>query len=227
MKNSTPFFLSISLVFIFSSCKKENIGPAPGYSYVMAFNAAASTSNSTIDVTVGQQKMSAIAFGSNSMYQQIASGNSKVNINFSGDSTASSMVFEKDKNYSIFAIDDSIAMRAVIVNDILPGNTIGISNIRFLQFSADAPAMNIVIGSDTLFTNRKFNDQATADSFAAFKTILPGVYDIEVRDPATAALLYTFNSILIEEGKTYNMFTKGSIYGTNERAFGLALVPTN
>ena len=229
MKKLTPFLLFAAVLAAFTSCKKDAVkGPdEPAYSYVMAVNAAASTATSTIDVTVGTQNMPGIAFGSTSPYTQVSSGNNAVVIDYSGTTESDSLNLEKGKAYSIFAVDDAAGIRPVAVEDYLPGNAAGITNIRFLQFSADAPAMDIVIGGNLVFANRSYNDQSTDPSLAAFITIVPGTYDIEVRDPATSAVLYTFYSVTIGDGKTYNMIAKGSINGTNDQGFGLTLVANN
>jgi hypothetical protein len=227
MKKLTSFLLFAAVLTAFTSCKKESFTGVQTYSYVMAVNAAASTSGSTINVAVGKQNLNDIPFGSNSFYTPITAGDNEVVIDYAGDSTSSTVKFESEKAYSVFTIDDSTGLMAVVVEDYLPGNTNGISNIRFLQFSSDAPAMDIVIGGNIMFTNRSYNDQSGDPSLAAFTTIVPGTYDIEVRDPVTAAVLYTFYSVEIGDGKTYNMIAKGSINGTNDQGFGITLVANN
>jgi hypothetical protein len=227
MKKLTPFLLFAAVVTAFTSCKKNSMADEPVYSYVMAVNAAASTSGSTVNVAVGKQNLNDIAFGSNSFYTPVTAGDNEVVVDYAGDTISTTIRFEKEKTYSVFTIDDSSGLKAVAVEDYLPGNTEGITNIRFLQFSSDAPAMDIVIGGNIIFANRSYNDQAVDPSLAAFITIVPGTYDIEVRDPVTSAVLYTFNSVVIGDGKTYNMIAKGSVNGTNDQGFGLTMVATN
>lgn len=227
MKKLIPFLLFAAVVTAFTSCKKESFTGEQTYAYVMAINAAASTSGATINVAVGAQNLNDIAFGSNSFYTPVTAGDNEVVIDYAGDSTSTTFKFENEKAYSVFTIDDSTGLRAVAVQDNLPGNTDGISNIRFLQFSSDAPAMDIVIGGNIMFASRSYNDQSADPSLAAFTTIIPGTYDIEVRDPVTSAVLYTFYSVEIGDGKTYNMIAKGSINGTNDQGFGITLVANN
>jgi hypothetical protein len=228
MKKLTPLLLFAAVLTAFTSCKKNTVvDESPAFSYIMAVNAAASTANSTIDIAVGAQNMPGIAFGSSSPYTQVPSGDNAVVVDFSSDIANSTINFEKGKAYSVFGVDDASGLRAVAVEDILPGTTTGISNIRFLQFSSDAPAMDIAIGGNVIFSNRSYNDQSTDPSLAGFITIVPGTYDIEVRDPVTSAVLYTFNSVTIGDGKTYNMITKGSVNGINDQGFGIMLVANN
>jgi len=228
MKKLTPVLLFVSVLAAFTSCKKDSVAEEqPAYSYVMAVNAAASTANSTINVTVGTQEMPDIAFGSTSPYTPVSAGDNAIVVDYSGNAESNNINLEKGKAYSVFAVDDAAGIRPVAVEDNLPGTAAGITNIRFLQFSSDAPAMDIVIGGNTVFANRSYNDQSTDPSLAAFTTIVPGTYDIEVRDPATSAVLYTFYSVAIGDGKTYNMIAKGSVNGTNDQGFGLTLVATN
>jgi len=228
MKKLTPFLLFAAVVTAFTSCKKNSdVYEEPAYSYVMAVNAAASTFGSTINVAVGTQQLNDIAFGTTSMYTQVPAGDNAVVVDYSGNISNSNINLEQAKAYTIFTVDDPSGLRAIPVADNLPGTTTGISNIRFLQFSSDAPAMDIAIGGNVVFSNRSYNDQATDPSLAAFTTIVPGTYDIEVRDPATSAVLYTFYGVTIEDGKTINMIAKGSINGINDQGFGLTLVANN
>jgi len=227
MKKLTHFLLLAIVIAAFTSCKKQTVASEPAYSYVMAVNAAASTSGNNMNVAVGTQNLNDIPFGSTSTYTQVRSGDNAVVVAAGSNSASSLMNFEKDKSYSIFTIDDGSALKTVAVEDVLPGNTAGISNIRFFQFSSDAPAMDIVIGGNTIFANRSYNDQAADTSLAGFTTIISGTYDIEVRDPVTSNVLYTFYGVTIEDGKTINMIAKGSINGINDQGFGITMIATN
>jgi hypothetical protein len=227
MKKLTLFLLFAALLTAFTSCKKDSVVSGPEYSYVMAVNAAASTSGSSISVAVGTQSINDIAFGSNSLYTMVNAGNNPVVVASNGNGTSSMMDFVAGKSYSLFTVDDLSGLKAVAVEDILPGNTIGITNVRFFQFSPDAPAMDIVINGEIIFGNRSYNDQVNDPSFAAFTTILPGTYDIEVRDPATSNVLYTFYGVTIDESKTYSIIAKGSVNGINDQGFGIQLVTNN
>jgi len=228
MKKLTPFLLFAAVLAVFTGCKKDSVvGGVQTYSYVMAVNAAASTSGATINVAIGTQNLDDIAFGSNSFYTPVTAGDNEVVIDYAGNSTSTTIKFEDGKAYSVFTIDDPSGLKAVAVEDNLPGNTEGISNIRFFHFSSDAPAIDVAIGGTIIFTNRSYNDQSAEPAISGFTAIVPGVYDIEVRDPVTSAVLYTFYSVVIEDGKTYNMIAKGSINGTNDQGFGITLVANN
>lgn len=128
--------------------------------------------------------------------------------------------FEGLKNYSIFMIDSLSKFKTAITTDELSDLPTGDSvKIRFLQFSPDAGALDVVIdGGDTLYLGRSFNDQESNLALQNFKLVPAGNFTIDLLESGTTNLLKS-TSVNLTAGNIYTLFSKGfngSTSSTNE-----------
>ena len=99
-----------------------------------------------------------LTFPNSTAYLSVNSGTRNIKVNVTGTSTTvinADVPFEKDMNYSVFAVDSVTKISPVVVTDNLTTPASGKSHIRFFHFSPNAPAVDVAVtGGPVLFSNR-------------------------------------------------------------------------
>jgi len=225
MKNT---FLNLALtlvasIVIFSSCKKNSDEPAKVYSNVLV--AHASPNAPGVDLLIDGVKInsSALAFPSNTGYLMVESGTRNVKVNVSGTSTSvinADLTLEKDKNYSVFAVDSVSKISALVLTDDLTAPATGKAHVRFVHLSPNAPAVDVAVASSgaVVFANKAFKTNTP------FTPLDAGVYNLDVRVAGTSTVALVLPTITLQAGKIYTVFAKGFLGGTGAQALGAEIV---
>ena len=219
--------LAVSLVFI--ACKKDDNNDM-AKAQVMVVHA--SPNAPSVDVRINNSvALTNVAYPSNSNYTAVNSGSIDIKVSPAG--TTSNVIdatvnLEANKYYSVFAIDSVSKIKAAVVSDDLTTPASGKAHVRFFHFSPNAPAVDIAVtGGAVLFSNRKFNDQATNASLAAFTPLNAGTYNLEVRAAGTNTVVLALPNISLTAGKIYTVFAKGFLGGSGAQALGAQIIANN
>jgi hypothetical protein len=112
--------------------------------------------------------------------------------------------------YSLFIIDSLASIRATAMQDVLTKPSSDSAKIRFFQFSPDAPKLDVVVvGGNTLFGGRKFDDQDSVADLVGFAEIPAGNYSFKIQPTGTTNVLLTSASITLQGGRIYTLYTAG------------------
>jgi hypothetical protein len=148
------------------------------------------------------------------------SNNIKVNV--SGTSTSvinADVTFEKDKNYSIFAVDSVAKIAPLVLSDDLTAPASGKAHVRFVHLSPNAPAVDVaLVGGAVVFPNQSFK------GFTAFAPLDAGTYNLEVRVAGTSTVALTLPPITLAAGKIYTVFAKGFLGATGAQELGAEII---
>ena len=129
---------------------------------------------------------------------------------------------EKDKNYSVFAIDSVSKISALVVADDLTTPASGKAHVRFIHLSPNAPAVDVALtGGGVVFGNKSFKD------YTAFTPLDAGTYNLEVRVAGTATVALPLPGIALQAGKIYTVFAKGFLGGSGAQALGAEIIVNN
>jgi hypothetical protein len=222
--------------FAFVGCEKEaETLPAVVESKSKILVVHASPNAPGVDLLVDgvKQNSAALSFPANTGYLSLNAGLRNVKVNVAGTSTSVidvNSTFDKDKNYTIFAIDSVSKLSVLLLNDNLATPASGKAHIRFVHLSPNAPAVDISVKGQAagagLFLNRAFNKTINT----AQETFIPvdaATYDLEVRVAGTATVALPLNGIKLESGKIYTVFAKGFLGVTGSSALGAEIVVNN
>jgi hypothetical protein len=169
-----------------------------------------------------------VAYPTNSPYTAVDAGNANFKISPAGTTTYvidATVPLEANKYYSVFAIDSVSKIKAAVVMDNLTTPATGKSHVRFFHFSPNAPAVDIAVtDGPVVFSNRRFNDQATTASLANFTPLDAGTYNLEVRLAGTNTVVLPLPNITLTAGKIYTVFAKGFVGGTGVQALGAQVI---
>ena len=181
-------FLLLGFIFFISGCSvnssDENTQPSASVS-IYALSPGTSELNAFInDANVA----TSIPFGSYTLYNQVAAGNTRLKVQTSSlDATAEAQFATTAGNYySVFIIDSNDNhIKSLVVNDninIIADDSV---HLRFFNFSPDAPAIDLSWYSDsinstnhkTIWKNRVYESLPPADSINTFTTAKTGTYN--------------------------------------------------
>lgn len=216
--------------FFLMACDKDDDDAALAQSKVMVVHASPNAPN--VDVRVNNNvALTNVAYPTNSGYLDVNSGSTNIKVSPTTTTTHvidATVTLDASKNYSVFAVDSVSKIKAAVVSDDLTAPASGKAHVRFFHFSANAPAVDIAVtGGAVLFSNRRFNDQATNSSYASFTPLNAGTYNLEVRAAGTNTVVLSLPNITLTAGKIYTVFAKGFLGGVGAQALGAQIVTNN
>jgi hypothetical protein len=217
--------LAVALLFssmmLVSSCTKDE--PETPQARVLVTHASPDAPG--VDLLVDNTKVNSapLNFPSNTGYLSVNSGIRNIKVNVAGTTTSvinADITFEKDKNYSIFAVDAVSKISAIALEDDLTAPAAGKAHVRFVHLSPDAPAVDIAVASSgaVVFPNTAFK-QATG-----FTPLNAGTYNLDVRVAGTSTVALVLPAITLEAGKIYTVFAKGFLAGTGAQQLGAEII---
>ena len=222
-------FSLVTVLLAFTACNKDDNNNEMSKS-VMVVHASPNAPN--VDVRINNSvALTNVAYPTNSNYSAVNSGSTNIKVSPTGTTNYvidATVNLEANKYYSVFAIDSVSKIKAAVVTDDLSAPAAGKAHVRFFHFSANAPAVDIAVtGGPVLFSNRKFNDQATNASLASFTPLNAGTYNLEVRAAGTNTVVLALPNITLTAGKIYTVFAKGFLGGTGAQALGAQIIANN
>ncbi len=228
MKNIIAAVFIIALSTILMGCSEDSNPTTMAVSKSNVLVAHTSPNAPGVDLLVdGTVAGTNLTFPNNTGYLSVNSGTRNIKVNVTGTSTTvinADVPFEKDMNYSVFAIDSVSKISPVVVTDNLTMPASGKSHIRFFHFSPNAPAVDVAVtGGPVLFGNRTFNKTVSSTEMA-YTPVDAGTYNLEVRLAGTTTVVLSLPGIVLENGKIYTVFAKGFVGGSGTQALGAQIV---
>lgn len=212
--------LLVSAILILPSCKKEE---DKTYANILVTHASPNAPGVDLLVDAKVVNTAALNFPNNTGYLAVESGTRNIKVNASGTTTTvinADLTFEKDKNYSIFAVDSLSKISAIVLTDDLTAPASGKAHVRFVHLSPNAPAVDVAVASSgtVVFGNKSFKE------YTAFTPLDAGSYNLDVRVAGTTTVALTLPTITLEAGKIYTVYAKGFLGGTGAQALGAEII---
>lgn len=211
--------LVIGSALAFTACKKDDVVEK---SNVMVIHASPNAPG--VDLLVDSVKVNtaALAFPNNTAYLAVDAGARNLKVNVTGTATTvinATPTFDKDKFYSVFAVDSVSKISAVVFTDDLTAPAAGKAHVRFIHLAPNAPKVDIAIdGGAVVFANVSFKEGY------AFTPLTAGSYDLEVRVAGTTTVALDLDPITVADGKIYTVFAKGFLGGAGAQALGASII---
>jgi hypothetical protein len=228
MKNKLSILASVVLMssaVLFTSCKKDD-EPAHEHAKVMVVHASPDAPGVDVLVDGAKVNTAALNFPNNTAYLEVEAGTRNIKVNVAGTTTTvinADVPFNKDMNYSVFAVDSVSVISAIVLADDLTAPAAGKAHVRFVHLSPDAPAVDVAVASsgDVVFSNKAFKEST------AFTPLNAGSYSLDVRVAGTTTVALVLPTITLEAGKIYTVFAKGFLGGTGAQALGAQIIVNN
>ncbi len=222
--------MAAGLGLVAISCNKSTSSSTAAYASFAVVNASPDAPSLNIFVN-GASVVQDFAYGSDTGYYAALPGTYNVQmLSFlNSEALVSGIVtFGPGKSYSLFAIDSSAKMKIAAVEDDFTIPSTDSVRVRFLHFSPNAPAVDLVAGGTTMLAaNRTFNDQELTPAYAQFITLAAGTYDLDVRLAGTTTSVLPLPGTVLEGGKVYTFYAKGFVGGIGVQALGAGTVIHN
>ncbi|MDZ4748097.1 MAG: DUF4397 domain-containing protein [Saprospiraceae bacterium] len=223
MNNKISILISAILVagmMVFSSCDKDD-----DKTYANLLVAHASPDGPGVDLLINDDKQNsaALTFPNNTGYLEVETGTRNIKVNVAGTSTTvinADLTFEKDKNYSVFAVDSVSSISAIVLVDDLTTPAAGKAHVRFVHLSPNAPAVDVAVASSGAVV---FGDVVFKEA-TAFTPLDAGTYLLDVRVAGTGTVALVLPAITLQAGKIYTVFAKGFLNGTGIQALGAEII---
>ncbi len=223
-------FLIASIVVLGTSCSKDKDNDDKTTAKVMVVHASPDAPNVDVYVNGAKSAITNLAFGSNSAYATLNTGNTNFKVaptgttNYVIDASAN---LEANKSYSVWAVNRVSNISAAVTVDDLTTPATGKAHIRFIHLSPDAPAVDILANGGAVFTNRSFADVTTNASVANFTPVDAGTYKLDVRVNGTTTIALSVPGVSLQSGKIYTIYAKGLLAGTGNQALGAQIIMNN
>lgn len=81
--------------------------------------------------------------------------------------------------------------------------------VRFLQLSPDAGAVNVIMDSSEIYSNRTFVDNIANTNLSQYTTFSQGYHNFAVLSAATGDTLGKLNQVPLSAGGAYTIFLRG------------------
>lgn len=140
------------------------------------------------------------------------------------------LVGERDKNYSMFIIPGAPSINALKVEDDLTTPATGKAHVRFFNLSSTAPSLTgaVAFGTTTYlqFPNRAFESQTTATGGQNWQPITSGGYNLELRLVSNGSVLIT-TPFYLRANKIYTLVAMGDYNATGDKGLKLKIIVHN
>ena len=226
--------LAVLAIPVFTGCGDDPVEPEPAAMAKVRFVHAATAANIAVDVLVdGAAFINNRSYGDATSYLNIEAGSKEIQVVPTGTTTAAAtgtLVFEADKNYTLFAVneaDDSFVF--ILVEDDLTEPEAGKYHIRFINLVSDSPVLKVGIAqvgaifNDVAFkqgTNFIDRDEAAPTFNVQDATVGGG--GSQGGDPPLF-----FRSFGLEVGKIYTLYGQGLLGDTGDLEAKLELLVHN
>ncbi|HVW96268.1 MAG TPA: DUF4397 domain-containing protein [Mucilaginibacter sp.] len=106
--------------------------------------------------------------------------------------------------YTVCLVNKSDSPELLVLNDAITQPTSGNANLRFVNLSPDAPAVDLAVkDGDVLVSNKSFKGSS------AFSSITAKDYSFEIRQAGTNTVLATLDNVSIKSGFVYTIYFRG------------------
>ncbi len=163
-----------------------------------------------VDVWVdGSVAFSGVAFGELTDYATLPTGDYLVQVEPAGNMGAGPFVISatlslSDTDYTVAATDVLSTITPVVLEDDNSAPMAGMSHVRFVHASPDAPAVDITLPDGTvLFGDYEFQE------FSSYLPVAAGNYDLEVRLAGTDTVVLSLPGLTFNDGTVYSVFAAG------------------
>lgn len=218
---------ALTLSAVLTSCAKDfDNTPAPAVSGLNVIHASPTAEKFDFFVGSTRGNNQDFFFGKKLGYFDLYSGTSKITIAKKGTTTAlttDNFTFQPQLGYSLFVIGKVDSLKFLMVKDSLTRPAIGKANIRFVNVSPDAPALNLAIVDAAADTKDIFTDKAYKQ-YSDFSTVNASEkVTFVVKNKTTGVVEATLPNVKIESEKIYTIWAKGLKAATDSTKLGLAI----
>lgn len=212
--DETPFTVR---VFVDNNVGNTFADLSAGVAAVNVVHASPNAPAVNVFVDGMQANTTELTYPNSTDYLPIPAGDRTIAVTPTGSTTPvieSTVNFDRDKAYTVFAINNVASIEALVLEDEMTPPAEGQANVRFVHLSPNAPAVDVTTeDGNVLFGDYEFREASQFESLDA------GTYNLQVRQAGTSTVVLTL-PLTLEAGQTYTVFARGLVGGTGQQALG-------
>jgi hypothetical protein len=208
------FRTSLAALLAVGAISIAMIAPASAADSAMVRVLHASPDAPAVDVYLDDSKVGALTnvpFGTISAYLAVPAGDHNVKVYATGTTTGpvidANVTLVSGQKYTIAATGPVASIKAQVLEDD-PSPSAGISQLRVVHFSADAPAVDVAVdgtaAADAVVMNLSYPNAT------AYLDLPGGSYDLEIRLAGTTTVALDLDPVTTKNGTSYSAFAIGS-----------------
>lgn len=219
---SIPILLVSLLTMTLTSCKFDDDYQEQSDVSAIAFNNGI-VGSPDLNIYVGNNRVvtNPFTFGKSVFYVNAFSGNREISLYEGNEKKLTSTYnLEIGKIYSLFLAGKWPDGEMILFKDELRVPEAGRVNIRFLNLSKDAGALDLgLTNGTTLFTNQTYKNEGTFISMDPTKS-----YTFVIRNHANKADTVMIPAVTLEPNRNYTVWAKGLKSETGDNALSIGLI---
>jgi len=208
---------TVALLFLlFSSCVKAPVSTNTSTPEAAVNFIQASPDEPAVNLSFNNTKFGVtyLNYGQSTSYLAVNTGVNIASFNNASNSAViltDTLNFNANAFYSVFLVNKPQHPGVFLLTDTLKQPATGAANIRFINLSPDAPAVDLVIkGGPVLVPNRPY------EAFSSFAPLTAGqAYTFEVHTAGTSTVLASITNYNVQLGYTYTFWLYGLAAGTS------------
>ena len=205
----------LAISTLLSSCIKDNSPTLVTTPYALVLFVQASPDLPPVDFFFDNNLInsSPLNFSNGINYLSVYATTKTANIYNHSNNTkilTDSLHLTANNAYTLFLINKPATPQILSVNDTLNVPQSGSANIRFINLSPDAPAVDFAVNGGAVISGNKM-----FKSYSSFNPLTGNQsYSFVVRQAGTNTILATLNNVAINSGFTYTFWLGGLVAGT-------------
>lgn len=213
----TCVLLTTISVLSLSSCKKAD-DTVQNQSFLRVINVSPTVGTYNVYLNDKLTNSAPLPFGGTINYLQAQPATYTLKFTTASDIQSlltRSVNLETNKVYSYYLIEKAPNLDGLLVVDDMSMAALDKTFVKFINLSADAPALDLVIKDGASITTGK-----TYKNASTFSGIEAKAYTFQIKDSATGAVKATLADVTLAGGRFYTIVAKGLLTpGNNEQAF--------
>ncbi len=202
-----------AVITLFSSCIKDNTNyVAPPAALVSVFQGSTSLPALDVYFNANQVNWSPVNYGSGLAYVRAYTGLRTFNFYTYGEKGlqfSDTATLKTNNVYSIFLSGTTTKTDFILLNDTINQPAANTANVRFVDLSPDAPAVDLVLNSSVSFSNINYKGYSTFVPISGDK-----IYTIQVLQHGTSTVLATLNNVTLNSNLVYTIMLTGLSSGS-------------
>lgn len=206
-------FYSLALLVLLAACNpddEEFVTEPVKVAYVSIYHAAPNAPAFDISVDGRVINQNPFDYTAYSGYLNFFTGNREISfhsINADNALIDTTFNFQDGKAYSLFAINQTSGVSALLVADSAAAPAQGMAMVRFINLAPDGPSFDVSVDSSTapLFAAKAFKEATQ------FVEIAAGDYTFDVTGAGGTEALLSARDVEILPGRFYTIITRGFV----------------
>ena len=167
--------------------------------------------------------------GSNSHTADIETGEPLV-IEIKNPSTGATLTsgsyadWKAGTHYSFVMYGDNANLHSTLLSDTVAWPIAGRFKVRFSNFSADAPALDVFYNNDTVAFNKVYYGTDSTNAVGDFIDLAAGVYTVTVKNHSTGQTMIVQPNMGIQDNRILEIFAAGLVADSTVSFFRLGTV---